>query len=567
MTECAVSATGLMAKYLGAGLISLADFHVGERLGLATGERRELPRLALALAMRAVRAGSVCFDLERVQDTGADVTELPTEFVWPDPVEWRMALTDSPLVTVGADAPGTAPLRLVGQLVYLERFWEAERTVEQALLERREPPIVQLNQSPSATQANPQQNAAIAAVANHQISIITGGPGTGKTHTVAGILASYRDLPSTAIAAPTGKAAARLQESIAAELPPDMAPPVGTTIHALLGLVPSRPYSPRYHAGNPLPHDLVIVDETSMISLVLMGQLLQALRPDARLVMIGDRDQLASVEAGAVLADIVDSKTLLPPTAITRLTQNYRFGTGIGYLAEAIRAGDPEGCLAALDSDDTVNLIDSDPALGLDALPGLATRLLHWAGTLQSAALAKDPVRASALIDDHRLLCAHRDGAWGVSRWNQLIRRWLSGQLTKRYGSDHGWFPGQPLLISRTMTANGQRIWNGDTAVIFDSDEGLRAAIQRGDSPLVIPPHLLENVSDLYAMTIHKAQGSQFKEVSLILPTADSRLLTRELLYTAVTRARQRVTIYGTKDAFRAAVTTPVHRASGLTRD
>lgn len=574
----AVAATGLLAEFIDGRIIGWADFHTAERLALAVGESgNSLAKLALALCMRSLRDGSTCLPLSTAHDVppeGTEDDEPPPPVTWPDLDDWRAALSSSRLVVVGPDEPGRAPLRLVGDLVYLERYWQAERSVSATLHGRLAAPQPAWHAVPLAPDLNPGQRRAVVAAATHTTSVIVGGPGTGKTHTVAALLAALLRQPvppsRIALAAPTGKAAARMEESIAGPLAAlGLSAPPSSTLHRLLGLTVSRPFAPTYHAGNLLPHDLVIVDETSMLSLLLMQQLLEALRPDARLVLIGDRDQLASVDAGAVLSDLVSSPGLIDTdTALVELTHNYRFGadTAIGRAAEAIRTGDADACLAALAMDPArAALIESDAAGGLADLPGLADALLASAYPMRTAALAGDGAAACAALDIHRLLCAHHGGPWGEVRWNRLVHALLATRFHD-FAPPDAWYPGQPILITRNSQAlgPGQQVFNGDTGVVIDTPGGLRAAIARGAGPMVVAPQLLDSVTTLHAMTVHKSQGSQFAEVSVILPPVGSPLLTRELLYTALTRAQRRVVIYGSRDAVAEAVRTPARRASGL---
>lgn len=570
MADRAVAASGLLATFVAAGQLGLADFHVAERLAWHAGERHnEIAKLTLALAMRLVRSGSVCLDLAAVdQLTADDPADDAPELVWPTRSQFDEALSRSALVTHGTDGGSERPLRLVDGLVYLERYWQAEQAVRAALLSRARASLGPLTPTAIDPTLDEQQRAAVAAVGRNATTVITGGPGTGKTSTAAGVLRAYPNLRRVAIAAPTGKAAARLDEEVSAKLAGSgIASPPGTTLHRLLGMHPSRPQEPRHHGGNPLPHDLVIVDETSMVSLTMMRHLLAAARPSTRLVFLGDRDQLASVDAGAVLADLVDAAHLLGgDQSVVRLAHNYRSNLPIQALASAIRSGDVEACLAAFGGGTAAQLVETATAGGLDELPELAATLREHASLVLAAAQRGDAVGACAALDRHRLLCAHREGPYGATRWNRLARSWLR-QVVDGYATSD-WYVGEPLLITRNsaaLSADAQ-VWNGDTGVIIASPDGPRAAIARASQPLLIAPHLLDGATELHAMTIHKSQGSQFEHVSVILPPVGSPLLTRELLYTAVTRARDSVVVYGDRAALVEAVKTPARRASGLAR-
>lgn len=556
MTDIAVAAKGLIADCLTNELIGLADFHVCERLGFHCGEHNELAKLALAITVRELRNGSVCVPLDLL------ATDPEKEDIsWPSFQQWQQALADSRLVTHGIDDPGTTPLRLVADRLYLERYWQAEKAVI-AQLHRMQQTQTKLTPLEIAPELNNEQRAAVMAVADHQVTVLAGGPGTGKTRTAAAILAAYRHLPRIALAAPTGKAAARLEESVR-ELSRDIEIPAGTTMHRLLGLYPDEPFAPKYGLTNKLPYDLVIVDETSMLSLVMLRQLLEALADDTRVVFIGDHNQLASIDAGAVLADLVSSADLLPSSGITILQANYRFGSAISKVADAIRTGEVDDCLAAIDSTDQVQLIEADPGVGLTELPILAPALLDWADQLQKLANASDSAMACQVLDATRVLCAHREGPYGAQSWNRQIRRWLSNSLTN-YGLEN-WYLGQPIMVNANSNQlSSDPLWNGDTGVVVKTANGLRAAIARGSQPLLVAPHLISAATELFAMTIHKSQGSQFEQVFVMLPPPDSQLLTKELLYTAVTRAKERLVIYGSKEWLAAAIQRRAKRASGL---
>ena len=299
-----------------------------------------------------------------------------------------------------------------------------------------------------------------------------------------------------------------------------------------------------------------------MVSLTLMARLLDAVRADARLVLVGDPDQLSSVEAGAVLADISGPAQ----TSVVRLTHNWRFDGEIADLADAVRTGDADRAVALLGrGHGGVALAPLDPGGGLGTgaagVDELSRRLADSAEAARRAAVAGDPAAALEAIESHRLLCAHRRGPYGVTRWNVEVEQWLARTLPG-YAADGEFYLGRPLLV----TANDRDLdlWNGDTGVVTNTDAGLRAAFARADRPLLFPPVRLDAVQTVHAMTVHKAQGSQFDAVTLVLPPPESPLLTRELLYTAITRARERVLLLGTEEAVRRAVARPASRASGL---
>ncbi|MHC1558049.1 exodeoxyribonuclease V subunit alpha [Actinomycetospora sp. C-140] len=596
----ATRATGLLAAFNERGVLAATDVHVARRLGRLGGEADEQVLLAAALVVRALRTGSVCLDLATVDRTvlvEGDEVDDTSDLPWPDPAPWTATVAASPLVADdAADATGH-PLRLVDGLLYLDRYWRQEEQVRDTLARRAAapPPSVDTDRLRAALdrlfpQHGGAQRRAVAVSALRWTSVLAGGPGTGKTTTIATLLAVLRDQDPflrVALAAPTGKAAARMQEALGeVELPAaDRAHVTGlsaSTIHRLLG---ARAGTSRFRHDRHrhLPYDVVVVDETSMVSLTLMARLLEAIRPDARLVLVGDPDQLASVEAGAVLGDLVgapaDPEPLLdealdrvdapgPPVrgGVTVLDRTWRFHGTIATLAAAIRAGDADTAIAALRAGehDVVFVEDADlTTRDPGGLRELREDVVGTAGETELAALDGDAPLALERLDEHRLLCAHRRGPYGVTRWAGDVERWLveAGPVADR---DEEWYPGRPLLV--TANDHDRGIYNGDTGVVIETARGPRAVFARGGAPVEIAPSLLDGIATVYAMTVHRAQGSQFARVSVVLPPAESPLLTRELLYTAVTRARVRVRLVGSEDAVRAAIARPIGRASGLRR-
>ena len=581
-----VRADGPLRDFAEAGVLSAADVHVALRLSRLGGEADPDVLLAAALAVRGVRTGSVCVDLATVaasvlpadDDPSGGADAVATEDL-PWPQGWD-ALQGSPLVAVGA-AAGWRPLRLVDGLLYLDRYWQQEQLVRRELEDRAARPVPPVDLSGLAAlfpgPAPDRQRLAVAVAASRGVSVLTGGPGTGKTHTVARLLALLRaqpgPVPRIALAAPTGKAAAQLQESVRQQaadvgLPADL---TASTLHRLLGWRPDSRSRFRHHAGNHLPYDVVVVDESSMVSLTLMARLLEAVRPDARLVLVGDPDQLTPVEAGAVLSDLVHRPAPVEPAplpalveadgdldaeerrqlrnGVVRLRVPHRFGAEIGALAEAVRTGDADLAVALLEAGGVLTLTDDEQPL--------RDELLEQAATLRAAGQEGDAAGALRLLGRHRLLCAHRHGPYGVSHWNAQVQAWTG----TRPGE---WQPGEPLLV----TANDYEVglYNGDTGVVVATPDGLRAAFDRPGGAELLPASRLSSVQAVHALTVHRSQGSQYDAVSVLLPPQDSPLLTRELLYTAVTRAGQRVRVVGTADAVRAAVERQVVRASGLRR-
>ncbi len=657
-SDSGLDVLGRLQPWRDAGVLTAADTHIAATLarvcGLVDGPDAFAVVLAAGLAARAPRHGHVCLDLATVRDSlpaelegdsGADGVELVDALPWPSDVDgWQAVVAASPLVT-----SRPAPLVVNGPLVYLERYLVYERQVATELLRRAA-------EGPSASTlgaerraallelllpgvASAGQRAAAEAGSERSLAVVVGGPGTGKTRTVAALLALLLDAETTAggpprrvaLAAPTGKAAARMGESIvelsehvrrsglpdAAGLADRMAAAEASTIHRLLGSRgPGGGF--RHDAARPLDHDVVIVDETSMVSLPLMARLLAAVAPDARVVLVGDPGQLASVEAGSVLGDIagpaLDAAAESRPvpagplaSCVSVLTESYRFprSSSVGRFAAAVRRGDADVAIAVLQDPppaptgadigtDTVTAATAETPEGA-AVSGAVT--LAWHPTGGESAAGADAIRAAAepasratvewaragdaaaalgALGRVRVLCAHRRGPYGVARWNWQFEQWLGeADVVTR-----GFYAGRPVLVTANDRANG--LFNGDLGVVVvppaDPGEALAGAPADGPGRLVrvafpvsagvrlVAPARLESVETVHAMTIHKSQGSEFDEVIVVLPPAESRLATRELLYTAVTRARRRVTIVGGEKALRAAIGRRVVRASGLAR-
>ncbi|NYJ03274.1 exodeoxyribonuclease V alpha subunit [Nocardioides thalensis] len=552
-------AHGPLAALNAAGLLAAGDVRTAETVCRLGGEPSADVALAVALLVRAARSGSVSVDL-------ADVAELLPEHPWPEPADWLDAVRASRLTGVA--------IRVEHDLVYLHRYWAEEGAVVTDLHERltRTQPVVDETRLAAALDrlfpdTFAEQRAAAEESARRWTSVITGGPGTGKTTTLARLLAVLADQSHAplriALAAPTGKAAARMSQALTAaserrDFPESdrgaVAGLTASTLHRLLGTRPDNHSRFRHHRGNRLPHDVVVVDETSMVSLSLMTRLVEAIRPDARLVLLGDADQLASVEAGAVLHDVVEGFRGRTPSPVTRLETSHRFGVEIGRLAAAVRNGDADEAWRLVSSGaDSIELIDpADTARIRDVvMPGPRD--------LRAAALTGDQERAIRALNGHRLLCAHREGPFGVRAWNEWVEQWLRAEegldwLPARY-------PGQPLI--QTTNDYGLKLWNGDTGVVLGGEER-QAVFDDGGTGRVLALSRLADVETAHALTVHRSQGSEFGEVTVVLPEPDSRLLTRQLLYTAVTRAVDVVRVVGTEASVREAVRREARRASGL---
>ena len=561
---------------------------------------------AAALASLAVANGHAGFD------PAAPRQLVDAEIAWPDADAWMQALAASRFVATPASSSEeaeAAPLVLEHGLLYLRRYREYERrlalqlrriaarVVPETAIERVAPLFATL--FPAAHEGDHQARAAALAL-RRALLLVTGGPGTGKTTTIAKLLAvriaqanaSQQPTLRIALAAPTGRAADRMADSLrravaqmaahgieAAWL--DALPAQASTLHRLLGTIPDSPRF-RHHADHPLPFDIVVVDEASMVDLPLMCKLAEAVADGAQLILLGDADQLPSVEAGDVLAAILHAAgagdALAPDDARAlhallgdaphdaeadglhghrvHLIRGYRQSEALDLapLAEAVRGGDAEAALALLRNGELSNVhfhegID-DP---LQARPGL---LAHWRGL----AAADDPALALQLANRLRLLTALREGPQGARGLNARIEAALSG---RRIGAPPAWFPGRLLLITENSYRHG--LFNGDVGICLADAAGTPLAWFPGDGdvrafhPAALPAH-----ESAFAMTVHKAQGSEFDEVWLQLPRQDARVLSRELVYTGLTRARTALHLAGSEAVIRAALARHASRVSGL---
>jgi len=558
------TATGVLRTFNDAGVIDSSDVVVAQRLTALAKDTDERVALAVAFVVRAVRAGSVCVALADVEQHTA-IADLP----WPPAGEWLAAVAASPLTV------DPTLLHLDEGLLYLDRYWIEECRVAEDVLAladaRRSGSVPDINRLFPDSFA--EQRGAAQLALSRALTVLTGGPGTGKTTTVARLLALLAEQAELdgkprlriALAAPTGKAAARLLEAVQLEVDalanadrerlPALA---ATTLHRLLGSRPDTSSRFRHNRENRLPHDVIVVDETSMVSLTMMARLLEAVRPDSRLLLVGDPDQLASVEAGAVLADLVEGLTAVVDSPVATLVTPHRFGESIGALADAIRDGDADAAVRVLAAGgEHIEWVDvHQPAEVLRKV------LVPHALRLREAAVLGDADAALKTLEQHRLLCAHRRGSYGVAYWNRQVERWLSEQTDMPLWAD--WYVGRPVLV--TANDYGLGLYTGDTGVAVLRDGGLRAAMATSAGPVQFATGRLADVETMHAMTIHKSQGSQAVEITVLLPPTDSRLLTRELLYTAVTRAREKVRLVGSADQLRAAVTRRAIRATGLSR-
>jgi exodeoxyribonuclease V alpha subunit len=603
--------TELLARLVQQGALGPVDRHFALMLGRLAPSSPPEALLAAALASRAVTAGNVCVDLERLaaaplldaEGRPIDELRLPTAGAW------RALLAAS---EIAGDADAARPLVLAGSRLYLYRWFDYERRLASALLRRartlEEADPRRLRQRldrlfPAASAGEPDL-ARLAAViaATRRLAVVCGGPGTGKTTVVARLLVLLAELwqstrerlPRIRLLAPTGKAAQRLSEAIAAalgrlELDADLAaaiPASAMTVHRALGWRTRTPTRFAHDLEHPLPDDVVVLDEASMVDLALMTKLVEAVRPEAHLILLGDRDQLASVEAGAILGDLcgpdggrrwsqplsiraaeLGCGTLArrpepdptPPLAdcIVQLVRSWRYAetSGIARLARALNAGDSDTALAVLAEGGDARLLEADGDTARARAVALAAA--GFRGLFGDRPIAARLEALSAF----RVLCAHRAGRLGVEGLGAAIEAAL---LDEAHAARDGEpYVGRPLLVTRND--HQLELYNGDLGVVDRDPAGrLRACFPSPTGVRALPLASLPPHETAYACTVHKSQGSELDEVVLVLPDEPSPVTTRELVYTAVTRARRRVTVIGKPDVLRAAVAARIQRDSGL---
>jgi len=564
-----VTAEGRLKTLNEAGFLDGSDCAIATRVSCLLGEDvNGDAALALAFAVRAVRDGSTALSLESVsaltadsdEDEGAAYSDDPLTVggavKLPEPAPWLESLRASPLIAEGV-------LRVDFDLVYLDRYHADERLIADSLRTRHAASISPVDPNAvedvvRAARLDDAQQVAVRCTANRATTVLTGGPGMGKTHTIVSVLQAFGAGSGKplriGLAAPTGKATARMNEVLQTVLAHESSISPAVTLHRLLGSKPGNSQRFRHDARNPLPHDVVVVDEASMISLSMMARLIEALTPTTRLLLVGDPDQLASVEAGSVLADLV--RGLEPDGSVVRLTIEHRLRDDRAGLAEAFRNGDAEAVLTAIETATKgVEFIETDEP-SLDLLP----QVVEHAARLRELSLTSDAAGALAHLNTSRLLCAHRTGPFGTRHWNQLIEQALTERAPEV--SMQTMYVGRPILVTRNDYGLG--VNNGDSGVIIRTSDGPLAVIETGSGILSLSPWRLSDIETMHAMTVHKAQGSQVANILVLVPPPGSRLLTREMLYTAVTRAKQHLTIVGSPGAIRHAVQAPAQRSSGL---
>jgi exodeoxyribonuclease V alpha subunit len=602
------------------GIFSKIDIHFARFILDFSNDQDPDIFLAAALVSRATTGGDICLTLDAMSEVvlfeeqaGQDPVLCPSTELWCQKLEAHPAIGN----------PGErCPLILDDRhRLYLYRYWEYESQLSLSIRDRASGELADFNPQgvnanlnrlfPSTDEGIDWQKVAAVIALLKRFSVITGGPGSGKTHVIAGILAlilacADDNKLNIYLTAPTGKAAARLGESIlrvkehlnCSRSIKDAIPVDVFTIHRLLKPISGTPYF-HYNSDNLLPADVVVVDEASMVDLALMSKLLQATAPNARILVVGDKDQLASVQAGSVLGDVCDrqvihgfSKSFLKQIVrfsgiavdnfaqgpedgsglqdcICLLQKNYRFTSQsvIGGISRAINRGDNVKAMTLLkkSAETAVEWVEiSTPSeLHSQLTKGIIEGYRRYL-------TIKDPVLAMDAFNEFKILCALNIGPYGAGSINNLAEQVLQHKnlIGDKSAGNHPWYRGRPVMITRNDYNLG--LFNGDIGITLPDPEafsedhlyvyfmGATGKVRR------FLPHRLPQHVTVYAMTVHKSQGSEFDHVVLILPEKDYPLMTRELIYTGLTRARQKVSIWGTETVLTASISRKIERSSGL---
>jgi exodeoxyribonuclease V alpha subunit len=603
------------------GILSLLDIHFAGFMERLAGTCDPQLWLAAAMVSRYTGQGHICLDLSSLdQKRLLDAEDGKDPVVCPNLNDWCKKLRETAVV----GTPGEyAPLILDDKSrLYLHRYWDYQEKLARSIRKHvhddgEDMDMMHLREGlervfgasfttgpPGQGEDIDWQKVAAFTSLTKRFCVISGGPGTGKTTTIVRILALILEQTRSsnlriALSAPTGKAAAKLQEAIkrgkkklnCPDKIKEAIPEEASTLHRLLGSIPGSPYF-RHHANNLLSVDVVVVDEASMVDLALMSKLTQALPAEARLILLGDKDQLASVEAGAVLGDIchrgyvhsfsrpfrnhlkrvIGYEIPSQPNgrgsagmedSIVQLRKSFRFGgeSGIHMVSQAVNSGDADRAMALLMGGQYGDIKWRDLPRPAELPYILKDTIIRG---FRDYLEGRDTSEIFRRFDGFRILCAIREGPYGVVALNTLVEQILKKE--KLIETDRRWYAGRPFLITRNDYH--LRLFNGDVGIILpdpQADNELRAFFLAADGavrkfhPLRLPEH-----ETVYATTVHKSQGSEFGRVFLLLPERDVPILTRELIYTGITRAKERIEIWGTEAVLRAAVSRRIERRSGL---
>ena len=592
-------------------LLSALD---GQFAMMVANDAQPAVMLAAALLSSDAGEGHVCLPVSRLSPEylfAGRAPELAAQLFTEagNPEYWAPLLLASHAVS---DDDSATPIKLVNDRLYLNRMWRNEQRVadffgthNRSILWEESRVRTVLDSLFGVSEQTDWQKVAAAVALTRRISVISGGPGTGKTTTVAKLLVALVQLSvdkplRIQLAAPTGKAAARLTESLGSSLrklplndkQKNLLPGDACTLHRLLG-AQRQSQKFRYHADNPLHLDVLVVDEASMVDLPMMARLIAALPQHAQVIFLGDRDQLASVEAGAVLGDIchyvnagysvgragqlqrltgceVPSGETVPEGALQDclclLRKSYRFGddSGIGQLALAVNNSDLPRVAAVFSAG--FKDISHQILLETEDYAGMIEDVVEgYRDYLQLVKARAEPAAIIEAFSRYQLLCALREGPFGVSGLNERIelalRRerliYLPAKSTSR------WYSGRPVMIARNESALG--LFNGDIGIALEGEEGLRVWFPMPDGSVKsVQPSRLPQHDTAWVMTVHKSQGSEFDHAALVLPNQFVPVVTRELVYTAITRAKKRLSLYADKKILNKAVMTGTERRSGL---
>jgi exodeoxyribonuclease V alpha subunit len=538
-----MSTQAMLSSHVSTGSIDAKDVSAVAMLARMAGVEDTLQPhawLACALVIRAGRDGNICINLTDVAGTDANL--------WITELSEAGALVQ---VTSAQQHAKRAPFVLDGTRLYLARSYHEELHTAEALL---------------------RNNAA-------HTFVVLGGPGTGKTTFVATeLIKKFSDANgehiSLALAAPTGKAARRMRQALTNALRNSHASDVvqkqildassAQTVHRLLGYSQHRTPSFAYNSDNPLPYSLVIIDEASMMSLSLMHHLLNALSPSTELWLVGDPHQLASVDAGTVLGDIafaIHAGTSPLSVRHKRLERQHRYpeDSRINRLVESVR---DVGTKTTLDnvisilSEASSDVVYINPHTDTEALQQVTADTIGVAQSIAVHAAAGRVEEALLGLTSWQVLCAHREGPMGVRGWNNSVMSGIAGSNV------HPFYIGRPVMVTRNN--NALDLANGDVGIVCSVDGKIMVAFEDFAGPKLITPTRLPDLDTVHALTIHKSQGSEYGHAIVVLPTTASRILTRELLYTGISRPRQKLTLIATPEALATAVNNPIRRATGL---